>query len=164
MTLKRCQDCKTDYQDQDAKHFGHCPNCDSTFWGLVSPEEEESSKPRKTRVGEIRTDLANLTKRESDSVNSQFNNDGEIAKNIANQIESNSALISAQNKTTHAVRSLAITFVAAPIISIAIILAVVLASATGNTSLIVITGISGVIVIIATMVASLNELAKSKIY
>jgi|LakMenE01Jun11ns_1017448.scaffolds.fasta_scaffold9947467_1 predicted nucleic acid-binding Zn-ribbon protein len=164
MTLKRCQDCKTDYQDQDAKHFGHCPNCDSTYWGLVSPEEEASSKPRKTRVGEIRTDLANLTKRESDSVNSQFNNDGEIAKNIANQIESNSALISAQNRTTHAVRSLAINFVAAPIISIAIILAVVLASATGNTSLIVITGISGVIVIIATMVASLNELAKSKIY
>jgi predicted nucleic acid-binding Zn-ribbon protein len=164
MTLKRCQDCKTDYQDQDAKHFGHCPNCDSTYWGLVSPEEEASSKPRKTRVGEIRTDLANLTKRESDSVNSQFNNDGEIAKNIANQIESNSALISAQNKTTHAVRSLAINFVAAPIISIAIILAVVLASATGNTSLIVITGISGVIVIFATMVASLNELAKSKIY
>jgi hypothetical protein len=108
--------------------------------------------------------LANLTKRESDSVNSQFNNDGEIAKNIANQIESNSALISAQNRTTHAVRSLAINFVAAPIISSAIILAVVLASATGNTSLIVITGISGVIVIIATMVASLNELAKSKIY
>jgi predicted nucleic acid-binding Zn-ribbon protein len=164
MTLKRCQDCKTDYQDQDAQHFGHCPNCDSTYWGLVSPEEEASSKPRKTRVGEIRTDLANLTKRESDSVNSQFNNDGEIAKNIANQIESNSALISAQNKTTHAVRSLAINFVAAPIISIAIILAVVLASATGNTSLIVITGISGVIVIFATMVASLNELAKSKIY
>jgi len=164
MTLKRCQDCKTDYQDQDAQHFGHCPNCDSTYWGLVSPEEEASSKPRKTRVGEIRTDLANLTKRESDSVNSQFNNDGEIAKNIANQIESNSALISAQNRTTHAVRSLAINFVAAPIISIAIILAVVLASATGNTSLIVITGISGVIVIIATMVASLNELAKSKIY
>jgi predicted nucleic acid-binding Zn-ribbon protein len=164
MTLKRCQDCKTDYQDQDAQHFGHCPNCDSTYWGLVSPEEEASSKPRKTRVGEIRTDLANLTKRESDSVNSQFNNDGEIAKNIANQIESNSALISAQNRTTHAVRSLAINFVAAPIISIAIILAVVLASATGNTSLIVITGISGVIVIFATMVASLNELAKSKIY
>jgi predicted nucleic acid-binding Zn-ribbon protein len=164
MTLKRCQDCKTDYQDQDAKHFGHCPNCDSTYWGLVSPEEEASSKPRKTRVGEIRTDLANLTKRESDSVNSQFNNDGEIAKNIANQIESNSALISAQNRTTHAVRSLAINFVAAPIISIAIILAVVLASATGKTSLIVITGISGVIVIFATMVASLNELAKSKIY
>jgi len=164
MTLKRCQDCKTDFRDQDAKHFGHCPNCDSTFWGLVSPEEEASSKPRKTRVGEIRTDVADLTKRESDSVNSQFNNDVEIAKHIANQIESNSALISAQNKTTHAVRSLAITVVAAPIISIAIILAVFLASASGNTSLVVFTGILGVIVLIATMVVSLNELAQSKVY
>jgi hypothetical protein len=72
-------------------------------------------------------------------------------------------LVSAQNRTTHAVRSLAITLVAAPIISIAIIVAVVVASASGNTSLIIFTGVLGAIIGIATLVVSLDELRKSKI-
>jgi hypothetical protein len=72
-------------------------------------------------------------------------------------------LVTAQNRTTHAVRSLAITLVAAPIISIAIIVAVVVASASGNTSLIIFTGVLGAIIGIATLVVSLDELRKSKI-
>ncbi len=72
-------------------------------------------------------------------------------------------LVTAQNRTTHAVRSLAITLVAAPVISIAIIVAVVVASASGNTSLIVFTGVFGAIIGIATLVVSLDELRKSKI-
>ena len=72
-------------------------------------------------------------------------------------------LVRAQNQTTHAVRSLAITFVAAPIISIAIIVAVVVASASGNTAFIIFTGVLGAIIGIATLVVSLDELAKSKV-
>jgi hypothetical protein len=162
MTLKKCQDCKTEYQDQDAKNFGHCPNCDSTFWTLT--EAEASRTPQKNRIGEIRTDLPTLTKRENNSINSQASEDVEMAKFIANQNESNRALISAQNKTTHAVRSLAITFVAAPIISVAIIVAIFFASASGNSGLIIFTAILGTVILIATLVVSLNELAKSKIY
>ena len=73
-------------------------------------------------------------------------------------------LVDAQNRTTHAVRSLAITFVAAPIISIAIIVAVVVASASGNTSLMIFTGVFGVIIGLGTLVVSLEELRKSKVY
>lgn len=69
----------------------------------------------------------------------------------------------AQNRTTHAVRSLAISFVAAPIISIAIIIAVVIASASGSSALIILTGTLGGIIVISTLVVSLAELAKSKI-
>lgn len=73
-------------------------------------------------------------------------------------------LVDAQNRTTHAVRSLAITLVAAPIISIAIIVAVVVASASGNTSLMIFTGVFGVIIGLGTLVVSLEELRKSKVY
>lgn len=72
-------------------------------------------------------------------------------------------LVSAQNRTTHAVRSLAITLVAAPIISIAVIIAVVFASASGNTSLIVFTGVLGAIIGIATLIVSLGELRRSRV-
>ena len=72
-------------------------------------------------------------------------------------------LVTAQNRTTHAVRSLAITLVAAPVISIAIIVAVVVASASGNTSLIIVTGILGAVIGIGTLVVSLEELRKSKV-
>ena len=151
MSLKRCQDCKTDFRDQDAKHFGHCPNCDSGFFTVAPSEDAPNtvSKKKRTEAPQPGIPPAGVT---------------DIDKLIAAQQETTRSLIAAQTKTTHAVRSLAITLVAAPIISIAIILAVVLASASGNTALIVFTGILGVIVVIATMVASLNELTKSKIY
>ena len=89
-------------------------------------------------------------------VNHNSNSNSEVA-NI--ELE----LLRAQNRTTHAVRSLAISFVAAPIIAIAIIIAVVVASATGNSALIVFTGILGAIIVIATLFVSLTELAKSKV-
>jgi hypothetical protein len=73
-------------------------------------------------------------------------------------------LVRAQNRTTHAVRSLAITFVAAPIISIAIIVAVVVASASGNTAFVIFAGVLGAFIGIATLVVSLDELAKSKVH
>jgi hypothetical protein len=72
-------------------------------------------------------------------------------------------LVRAQNRTTHAVRSLAITLVAAPIISIAIIVAVAIASASGNTGILIFAGVAGAIIGIGTLVVALDELAKSKV-
>lgn len=34
MNLKTCLDCKCEYTDQDAKHFGRCPNCDSRYYAV----------------------------------------------------------------------------------------------------------------------------------
>jgi hypothetical protein len=72
-------------------------------------------------------------------------------------------LVKAQNRTTHAVRSLAITLVAAPIISIAIVIAVVIASASGNTTIVIFAGVLGALIGIGTLVVALDELAKSKV-
>jgi hypothetical protein len=71
-------------------------------------------------------------------------------------------LVAAQNRTTHAVRSLAITFVAAPIISLAVIAAIFMAINSGNTGLIVFIGITGLLILIGTLVKSIEELALSK--
>jgi hypothetical protein len=71
-------------------------------------------------------------------------------------------LVAAQNRTTHAVRSLAITFVAAPIISLAVIAAIFMAINSGNTGLIVFIGITGLLILIGTLVKSIEELTLSK--
>ena len=43
MSKKRCEECRTEYQDQDGRHFGHCPKCDSTYFTLVSLREVPTS-------------------------------------------------------------------------------------------------------------------------
>lgn len=73
-------------------------------------------------------------------------------------------LVNAQDRTTHAVRSLAITFVAAPVIAIAVALGIVLAMSTQNTALMVLAAIFGLVVGIGTLYLSLEELRKSRIH
>jgi predicted nucleic acid-binding Zn-ribbon protein len=162
VSRKRCQDCKTEYQ-QDAKHSGRCPNCGSSYFTLAAHIEGPTAANRTDSKEEF-TPGSPQHSTKSGSRSDQVVGTADIENLITTQNKNALTLIAAQNKTTHAVRSLAITVVAAPIISIAIILAVFLASASGNTSLVVFTGILGVIVLIATMVVSLNELAKSKVY
>ena len=41
MNMKTCRDCKTDFQDQDAVHFGHCPKCDSKFYTVRTIKDSE---------------------------------------------------------------------------------------------------------------------------
>jgi hypothetical protein len=72
-------------------------------------------------------------------------------------------IVAAQNRTTHAVRSLAITFVAAPVISLIIAVAFVFAAKTGNAAIIVLSGIVAVIILIGTFVSALDELSLSKV-
>lgn len=71
-------------------------------------------------------------------------------------------LIEAQDRTTHAVRSLAITFVAAPIISLLVIGGLFFALQSESTGMIIGTAVIGVIVCLGTLVVALEELSKSK--
>ena len=75
----------------------------------------------------------------------------------------NAELIAAQNRTTHAVRALAITFVLAPVISFFVSIAFFFALRSGNTGIIIFAGIVAIIVLIATLASALSELAKSRV-
>ena len=97
MSLKKCQDCKTEYQDQDAKHFGHCPNCDSSFFTLVSLEKVPSAASKKKSLEEFSPGSA--------SHSDQVAGLADLEKLIPAQNKNTLDLILAQNKTTHAVRA-----------------------------------------------------------
>jgi hypothetical protein len=72
-------------------------------------------------------------------------------------------LIEAQDRTTHAVRSLAITFVAAPIIFIALFAGAMIAIQSQNTGAMIAMGIAALIITLGTVVSALNELSLSKV-
>ena len=113
-----------------------CPNCKTSF---------------------DRDKIADL----ADSVNQKFQQ--QISESIKNLMPAERMLIEAQNRTTQAVRSLAITFVAAPIIFIVLSIVLVLAISSGSTGFILITSIVTLLICIFTLLASLSALAKSKI-
>jgi DNA-directed RNA polymerase subunit RPC12/RpoP len=46
MNRKKCENCKTEYQDYEAKRFGHCPNCDSKIFTLVVQPEVPAGPPK----------------------------------------------------------------------------------------------------------------------
>ena len=72
-------------------------------------------------------------------------------------------LIAAQNRTTHAVRSIAITFVAAPVISVIVLLADLLAVMSNNIGVIVVVSLIGVIILLVVLVRALTELGQSQV-
>lgn len=156
MSLKKCQDCNAEYTDQDAKRFGHCPNCDSGSFTLGSIQEVPSTTTRKvlTKDSEKRTssDITNVA---------AF---ADIEKLIVAQQEATRSLVAAQNKTTHAVRSLAITFVAAPVIALATMFVVTLSVISGSTTFIVFTAVAAIIISTAVLVIALIELGRSRVY
>jgi hypothetical protein len=103
MTLKKCNDCKTEYQDQDAQRFGHCPNCDSTFFSLVSLREVASTTTENSKGKDFQS-TASKTSSSSGSPKSIGNFVG--PKNEQHgQFADIERLIAAQNKTTHAIRA-----------------------------------------------------------
>ena len=73
-------------------------------------------------------------------------------------------LVAAQNRTTHAVRALAITFVAAPILLILVGGFIGIAVGTGNLALTVVALLVGLFSFGWILVSSLSELAKSKVH
>ena len=76
---------------------------------------------------------------------------------------SNDPLVEAQNRTTHAVRALAFTFVAAPIIFLVVGGFMLYAVSTEELGLIVLSLIVGIASFGWILVSSLGELAKSKV-
>jgi hypothetical protein len=97
MNLKKCRDCETEYHDQEAKHFGHCPKCDSGFFTIVSPQDTTQIDDSKNRTKAIRSDHASHVGAVPGLT--------DIEKLITAQKEFTFSLIAAQNKTTHAVRA-----------------------------------------------------------
>jgi hypothetical protein len=148
---KKCQDCKSEYQSQNGKKTGSCPFCGSKFWTLNSLSQEQSSAPRVSPAKDIR--------RDSTTVAAEL----EIGKLIASHNKNALELIASQNRTTHAVRSLAITFVAAPVILTAVVMVIALSIISGSTALVVLTSVAALIVCGLILYASLTELGKSRI-
>ena len=72
-------------------------------------------------------------------------------------------LIREQRKTTHATRSLAITFVAAPVVAVVVTIAEILAIKSGNTEVIITAGLLGLGSLIWVLIRSLAELAESSL-
>jgi hypothetical protein len=85
------------------------------------------------------------------------------SKPLAQKADVESELVRAQNRTTHAVRALAITFVAAPIIFMVVAGMIVLAASSGDTALTIMALLVGLFAFGWTLVSSLSELAKSKV-
>ena len=75
----------------------------------------------------------------------------------------NDGLVAAQNRTTHAVRSLAITFVAAPVILLLVGIVGIVALKTQNSGLLVLVGLLAIAISVYTCVRALGELAASRI-
>jgi hypothetical protein len=82
--------------------------------------------------------------------------------NLTPEIELLRALIESQNRTTHAVRSLAITFVAAPIIASIVGIAISVAIHSGNATFVIIVGIVAVAILAGTLSVAINELKLSR--
>jgi len=72
-------------------------------------------------------------------------------------------LVAAQNRTTHAVRSLAITFVAAPVVSLLVFVIIALAVKSGNIAVVVVAAIFGLLALLGVLVVSLSELRASRL-
>ena len=72
-------------------------------------------------------------------------------------------LVAAQNRTTHAVRSLAITFVASPIIMLVVFVVIALAIKSGNVAIIIIAALIGLLTLIGVLIVALDELRASRI-
>ena len=52
MNHKRCEDCKTEYEDEVGRAFGRCPECNSRFFTLVSLREVPYS-PTQTPIPRV---------------------------------------------------------------------------------------------------------------
>lgn len=94
MNLKKCQECKNEYQNQDGKKSPVCPYCGSHFWTLASAQDP-SSKENTTR--EVQSNYPPHLE--------EIPGSRDIDRLIAAQNKNTQDLIRAQNRTTHAVRA-----------------------------------------------------------
>lgn len=169
--MKYCFECTEEIPDMQARQ---CPKCGAQSFAYnkdvlsrsvsirsrtsdqVHLQPKDSSIQTGVVAGEpeiIRSDESEYLKQILERLNST---EKEIQK-------TRSENISAQNRTTHAVRSIAITFVAAPVISVIVLLADLLAFMSNNIGVIVMVSLIGVIILLVVLVRALTELGQSKV-
>jgi hypothetical protein len=117
-----------------------CKRCGSPNWILTGEDVEQSEAKYRARIQNQAKNLSDCTEKELLIM-----------------------LIREQRKTTYATRSLAITFVAAPVIALLVTVALVLAANSGNTAAMVVAGIFGAIASTWVLVKSLRELTLSNL-
>ena len=126
-------------------NYEKCPSCKTPY---IDPRAKEIAES-----GELLEET--LATKKSSSTPS-------VAKTTTPRTSSSSdPLVEAQNRTTHAVRSLAITFVAAPIFFLVVGGFMLFAVSTEEPGLILVSLIIGVISFGWILVSSLSELSKS---
>jgi hypothetical protein len=129
----------------------------------VSLREEQSTTSNKIQLGDFRRDFSVYTPEENEQGTKPVAEALDIEKLIIAQNKKTMDLIKAQNKTTHAVRSLAITFVAAPVITFAVLIVIALSVSTDNITFIILTAISAIVICVYVLIAALTELGKSRV-
>ena len=139
MALMYCRDCKIEV---DTDIHKRCPQCNQSKNGLYYAEDSIL--------------LETPSESSPAQVTSTPNSHGHEDTNFT-------SLVLAQNRTTHAVRALAINFVAAPIVSFVVFVVVALAVRSGNLDLVFVAGAAGVTALLMMLIKSLDELSKSKI-
>jgi hypothetical protein len=128
-------------------NYSKCPSCKTPY---IDPRAKEIAES-----GELLEET--LSKKTSAATQS-------VSKATASRTtQSSDALVEAQNRTTHAVRALAITFVAAPILLIVVGGFLALALNSGEVGVIVLALIFAIISFGWILVSSLGELAKSRV-
>lgn len=142
--MHECEVCSMRF---NMNNYSKCPSCKTPY---IDPRAKEIAES-----GEFLEET--LASKKSSATPS-------VAKTTPSRVsQSSDALVEAQNRTTHAVRALAITFVAAPILLIVVGGFMALALSSGELGLIFISLIIGVIAFGWILISSLGELAKSKV-
>lgn len=140
--IYQCEVCNKSF---NMNNYEKCPSCKTPY---IDPRAKEIAES-----GELLEET--LATKKSSSTPS-------VAKTTTPRTSSSSdPLVEAQNRTTHAVRSLAITFVAAPILFLVVGGFMFFAVSTEEPGLILVSLIIGVISFGWILVSSLSELSKS---
>ena len=140
--IYQCEVCNKSF---NMNNYEKCPSCKTPY---IDPRAKEIADS-----GEFLEETL-ATKKSSSSP--------AVAKATPPRISSsNDPLVEAQNRTTHAVRSLAITFVAAPILFFLVGGFMFFAVSTEETGLILVSAIIGVASFGWILISSFSELSKS---
>lgn len=140
--MHECEVCSMRF---NMNNYAKCPSCKTPY---IDPRAKEIAES-----GEFLEET--LAAKKSTSTPS-------VAKTTTSRASStNDPLVEAQNRTTHAVRALAITFVAAPIIFLVVGGFMLYAVSTEEIGLIVLSLIIGIASFGWILISSLSELSKS---
>lgn len=140
--MHECEVCSMRF---NMNNYSKCPSCKTPY---IDPRAQEIADSGEFLEETLATKKANS----SPAVNKT---------STSRTSQSSDALVEAQNRTTHAVRSLAITFVAAPILFLVVGGFMFFAISTEEPGLILVSLIIGVISFGWILISSLSELSKS---